>query len=111
LAEPKKLPGKTLIGEDESDPLYIVDETGDIICEELHVPGYVLGLVAENGSKFLDALIPAAEFLEKRGLGNISRDDRSSARQAALQCAALAGGDDYLQFYGAMLGADFDRHF
>jgi hypothetical protein len=68
----------------------------------------VLSLVAENGSKFLDALIPAAEFLEKCGLGIIDLDDRSSARQAALQCAALAGGDDYLQFYSVMLGAGFD---
>ncbi len=65
LPEPREMPGKIRVGSVEADPLYILNDAGELISEDLHAPGYVVWNVVRNGSMFLDALIPAAEFLTK----------------------------------------------
>ncbi len=104
LAEPEPMPGKVRVGALEADPLNILDGTREILCEQLHVPGFVLHNVAKNSEHFLDALLPAAELFARRLTQDIAFDDLAATRQTADRCVALAGGERYLSFYHSVLG-------
>jgi hypothetical protein len=59
---------------------------------------------AMNGEKFLESIIFIGKFLEKRGIDANLYDDEAANLLIAEQCATLAGGDKYLDFYKMMLG-------
>jgi hypothetical protein len=104
--QPSEIPGKVLIGKVEADPLMLMQTTGEILVEDLHAPGHILWVAARSGSTLLDALIPAAEFLTKRGLEEIDVEDTHAARVVAKRCAMLAGGERYVDFFSMLLGAE-----
>ncbi len=106
LQQPREIPGKVCIGKVEADPLLLMQSTGEVLVEDLHAPGHVLWVAARNGSSLLDALIPAAEFLTKRGMEEIDFEDTDAARAAAKRCATLAGGERYHDFFSMLLGAE-----
>lgn len=59
---------------------------------------------AMNGQKFLESVIFIGKFLEKRGVDDNLYDDEDANSLIAEQCAELAGGTKYLNFYRMMLG-------
>jgi hypothetical protein len=59
---------------------------------------------AMNGQKFLESAIFIGKFLEKRGIDDNLYDDEDANSLIAEQCAELAGGSKYLNFYRMMLG-------
>jgi len=59
---------------------------------------------AMNGQKFLESAIFIGKFLEKRGIDDSLFDDEDANSLIAEQCAELAGGSKYLNFYRMMLG-------
>jgi hypothetical protein len=90
------------IGEVEADPLILSLETRQTIVEELGTDGHVLWTVAHDDTGFLDALAKAAGFLRER----TDLADTTTARRVATECASLAGGQDYLDFYLMLLGGE-----
>jgi hypothetical protein len=103
---PEQLQGRIRVGTVEADPLLIIDDAGEVVVEELGASGHILWAVAAGSSMFLDALIPAAEFLSRRMVGAIDLEDMKRARATAEQCASMAGGERYLPFYLMLLGAE-----
>lgn len=59
---------------------------------------------AMNGQKFLECVVFIGKFLEKRGIDDNLYDDENANSLIAEQCAELAGGNKYLNFYRMMLG-------
>ncbi len=59
---------------------------------------------AMNGQRFLDSIIVIGKFLEKCGLDENLYNDEDANSLMAEQCAELAGGSKYLNFYRMMLG-------
>lgn len=96
----------TCIGCVEADPLIRLLEGGEIVVHELGTKEHVLWRVAKNGSALLDALSIAARFLAKGATATIDIDECEAARVAAAACANAAGGDEYIDFYTMLLGAN-----
>jgi hypothetical protein len=93
------------VGEVEADPLLINRATGEVWVEELGAPGYVLYRCAENGSKFLDALLLAACFIS-HAEDHESPEGQDAACKKAKECADAAGGDQFYGFYYMLLGCE-----
>lgn len=102
--EPVQINEGLKIGLVEADPLVITNE-GKIIVYEKNTQ-HILWRVAQSPDSFLDALLIAADFLTKTGMGIIDFEDVDAAKQAANDCAMAAGGSDYAQFYLMLLGGD-----
>jgi len=96
----------TQIGVMEVDPLVVTGATGEVVVVDENEPAFVMCYAAENGARFLDALIVAAQFLEKRARDEIAYDDFAAAQAAAKECSAAAGGPKYENFYRELLSAD-----
>ncbi len=94
------------VGVVEADPLIVSNADGGLFTEEFGVAGHVLWEVAGDTASLLAALVVAARFLEDRGSGKIGCDDFGVARAAARECATLAGGEKYSDFYTMLLGAE-----
>jgi len=103
---PVEQAGKIYIGYVEADPLVMLLDSGEIVVHEYGTKEHLLWPVAKNGSKLLEALLIAARFLEKTGIGTIDFNDSKVAQPFALACASAAGGDRYLDFYRMLLGAE-----
>jgi hypothetical protein len=103
---PVQQSGKICVGCVEVDPLVILPGSGEIVVHEFGTKEHLLWRVAKNGGALLDALLIAAQFLEKTGIGTIDYRDSRIARPVALECASAAGGDRYLDFYKMLLGAE-----
>ena len=67
--------GSICVGCVEADPLVILADTGEIAVHELGTKEHLLWVVAESGSKLLDAMVIAARFLAQRTVGTIDFDD------------------------------------
>ncbi|MGL5095431.1 MAG: hypothetical protein ACRDD1_07580, partial [Planctomycetia bacterium] len=96
----------TQVGVVEADPLVIIDADSELVVEDYFSPGHLLWRSARTPGQFLDALAVAASFLSDRTVGAVDFDDLDAAKVAANTCAALAGGDDYIEFYFMLLGAE-----
>lgn len=96
--------GEIEIGQVEADPL-IVCRRSEVIVREF-ASSNILWRVASNSTCFLNALIPAAEFLGKRGVGLVEFDDFDYANEVAEVCATHAGGQTYRRFFQMLLGTE-----
>jgi hypothetical protein len=101
---PAETPEGVRVGCVEADPLGMHAD-GELVVYEMGVPGHMLWPVAQSPNTFLKALAVAASFLGDRVVGKIDFEDFDAARNAARQCAALAGGERYDDFYSMLLGA------
>jgi hypothetical protein len=97
--------GYVCVGRVEVDPLVILPGTEEIAVHELGSKEHLLWLVAKSGSTLLDALIVAARFLAQRTVGTIDFDNFKAARLVATECATVAAGEKYSDFYKMLLGA------
>ena len=98
--------GNVQIGWVEDDPVMITVEMGEICVFEQGQMTHMLWAAATNLPRFLDALIPAADFLAKRAIGKIDFDDPGVGRPVAEKCLLLAGGEKYRNFYLMLLGVE-----
>jgi len=103
---PTERSGEICVGCVEADPMVILADTGEVAVHESGTKEHVLWAVAMSGSKLLDAMVIAARFLAQRAIGTIDFDDYNAARSISLACATAAGGDEYLDFYNMLLGAE-----
>ena len=104
--KPKNVASGVQIGIEEAEPLLASSSNGEIFIEEAGTGGHRLSDVAENGGKFLDAMLIVACFFSKRATKEISYEDFAAAKIAASDCATAAGGDKYLRFFMNFLGAE-----
>jgi hypothetical protein len=93
------------VGVVESDPL-LLHPDDELVVHERGALDHTLWPVAKSPNAFLKALVVAARFLSDRGVEKIDFDDFQAAQAAARECAQLAGGDRYYDFYCMLLGAE-----
>lgn len=94
------------IGFVEADPLVMLDTSLELVVEELGTTGHILWKSAQSPGQFLDALLVAANFFSKRTVGVVDFDDSETAKTTADECASIAGGDEHIDFYYMLLGAE-----
>jgi len=92
-----------LIGEVEADWLVIEKMTGLVRIIELYSQND-LWLGALNGSRFLEAMLTAKQFFLKRSFDDSLFDNQEITCFIAEQCAELAGGEQFIEFYKMLLG-------
>ena len=95
-----------LVGKDEDATLVIDKASGEIRVDELDTAGSVAMRCAKNGDRFLSALLPAACFLGKCSYDLDLGQDQEAITSQAKECAELAGGKEYLDFYNYLLGGE-----
>jgi len=106
LGSPIPLEHGAQVGVVETDPLVVLSGSGELLVEELDTNGHVLWHVAENSGRFLEAILAAAKMLGDRAIGAVDYDDMEAARRDAQECAKLAGGAKYLDFYLMLFAAE-----
>jgi len=67
---------------------------------------YVLYECAQNASSFLEAILEAAKFMEKKGFDDDLYNDQTLCNQVAEECGKIAGGPQYYDFYKMIVGCD-----
>lgn len=93
-----------ILGMEEADPLVMYKFNNEISVVDLADHQYVIHYCAENGDRFLDALIASREFIEKRASNPELELDSSTIRMKVEECAKIAGGEKYLSFYEYFIG-------
>ena len=103
LPDPIQTPFGVQVGTVEADPL-IVSADGEVVGRELGAENHIIWHVAADASKCLDALLAAAKSFTVLGPIDESTEMQALAKKAAAECAALAGGQKYKNFYEMLLG-------
>ena len=101
--EPELINNYLFFGKLEIDDLAIDINSGKIVLIE-NGSNNVIYHCAENGDKFLDALILLVNFLEVRAVDDSIYDNVFLTNKLADDCANLAGGIIYFDFYKMMVG-------
>ena len=104
--EPKEGSEYFLFGRFEGDHMVINNRTGEIEQQEYGRVNHVLSKAAQNSSRFLDAMLEAAKFLDACGVDDDLYEDQDAINAVAEKCSQLAGGQDYIDFYRVLLGSD-----
>lgn len=92
-------------GKFEIDELAIHKNLGTVVMLESESE-QVIYKCAANGSNFLDAIVVAAAFLEKRANDDSLYENQKLTCQIAEECAEIAGGKECQDFYKMMLGCE-----
>lgn len=87
------------VGKVESDPIILDSVSGELVVKDLHDKGHILWHCAFGSDRFLDALIPVARFLATCTWDLALLENQQEACKVADDCAILAGGSAYLNFY------------
>jgi hypothetical protein len=93
-----------LIGNCEADLLVVDSITGEILVEEHATDHHILWECAENGGKFLEALLIVREFLGRCRFDEKLYNDSDAALAVANQCVVVAGGERYRAFFHMICG-------
>lgn len=99
----KETEDSIFFGQFEIDELAINRISNEIVLFELGLD-HIICYCASNGSNFLDAILIAAEFLNKRGVNKKMYNDEQLNIQMAEECGEAAGGEKYYGFYRMMFG-------
>lgn len=92
----------------EADLLAINKNSKTIEMVEYGTDRHVLSKCALNSSKFLDAILEAAIFMEKCAYDDDLYNDEKLKSEIAEECAKLAGSKtEYQDFYKILLGCDY----
>lgn len=97
---------KWRIGSCEQDWLVVEPQSGEIQVVDFSRNEHVLWECAANGSKFLDALLLAADFLGRCGWDVQLYNDQSAHQRVATECTNAGGGERYRNFYLTICGCD-----
>lgn len=94
-------------GKFEVDDLAIKKSLGTVVLLENGLD-YVVYQCASSGSNFLDAIIVAAGYLEKRAVDDNLYENQELTCKIAEECAEIAGSKStYQEFYKMLFGCDF----
>ena len=102
---PAKTSQGVQVGVVEADPL-VIHVNDEMAVHEMGALDHILWPVAKSPNELLNALAVAAKFLSDRGVEKIDFEDFDAAKGAAKQCASLAGGKRYYDFYSMLLGVE-----
>ena len=94
------------VGKDEADALVIDKITKRIQVKDHANPEHLIYYCAEDGNKFLDAMLVAACFLGRCSVDENLYNNRDEGFERAKECANAAGGEQYLKFYFTMMGCE-----
>lgn len=83
------------IGEQDCDRLVVDDQTGAVQVEEFTTERWILFRCASNSLRFLESFGEALRIFPKT--------DKSNYAPYARTCAEIAGGDEYTEFFSALL--------
>ena len=92
-----------LVGSVEADNLLVDRKKGHVVVREFNQEN-LLWRCAVDASSFLDAILAIGTFLEASGRDESLSEDDTSRKVVAGQCARMAGGDEYSDFYKMLLG-------
>lgn len=93
-----------IVGTDEVDPLVMYRFNNEISVRDFTDFDFVVCECAENGEKFLDALIAFGDFVVKtRDLDFDSPVDPALISSKIEECTQLAGGEKYRTYYEGMI--------
>ena len=92
------------VGFVEDDPLIVDKQTGEIAVIDSSDQSTVVWKVARDSECCLDALDCLSRYFTGCAIQQIDYDNRDIAMATAKNCAALAGGDEYLLFYSSLIG-------
>jgi hypothetical protein len=97
-----------IVGKNEADSIILDKVTGEVLVTEYNPDGYsredfVLSRCAKTSDMFLDAMVLAADYLQRLAV-EFDRPDETVSRRYAQDCAQAAGGPDYLSHYVSLLG-------
>lgn len=87
------------VGNFEEKFLIVDRKSGEVRIEDDDEEGTILYSCAQNGEKFLDALLAAAKFISDLVEDRLSDDDLDHCEAKAMECAKLAGSDEYFPFF------------
>lgn len=91
------------VGQFEEKFLIIDRESGEVRVEDDDDEGTVMYSCAESSEKFLDALWSAVQYLSFKLNQPPKESDLETCRGRALECAEIAGSEDYYPFYQDLL--------
>lgn len=94
------------VGKFEADFLCISKFSKEVVILAFDDPLTEMYKCAQNSSRFFEAIIVAAKFLEKAGLDQVLRDSQPTICSMAENCSEIAGGRKYLDFYKVLLGCE-----
>jgi hypothetical protein len=93
------------VGQVEADPLVVRSDNGELVVVELGLD-HTLWPVAKRGDLLLDALLVCARALNENVFATDSRMRNEELRAIAAQCAQIAGGPKFHDFYLMLLGVE-----
>lgn len=92
----------------EADLLAINKSLKTIELLEYGTDNHILSKCAQNSTKFLDAILEAAIFIEKCAYDDELYDNEKLKCDIAEECADLAGSKtDYQDFFKMLIGCDY----
>lgn len=92
-----------ILGTEEVDPLVMYKFNHEISLVDHTDQDHIICYCAENGDKFLDAILVAREFCEERARNPELELDEDIIKRKVDECAKLAGGEKYATFYESMI--------
>lgn len=92
------------IGKAEVDLLVVNKSTGEVQIYEFDSSDHLLWDCAANGAKFLDAIMHSVPFSIKCIFDDDLWNNNKVILEIALECAEIAGGDKYADFFKVYLG-------
>jgi len=95
--------GSIYIGEFEVDPILMDITSKEIYVVDRDAHNHIMSWCARNGDSFLDALIIAERRLSRCGIDYALSNDQVAACEIASDCAKVAGGTKYLNFYKTLV--------
>lgn len=98
--------GTIYVGKVEADHLVMSSNTGEVAVHEFGTKEHLLWPVASSGTALLNALAIAVRCIAKRTVETSGIEDNNNARSAAIECATVAGGVRYLDFFEMLLGVE-----
>jgi len=94
------------VGFVEADLLVVSHASDEVIVVDFAAPSHLLWKAAATPHAFLEALVHASRVLAQRCVKRIAYDDFEAAQRVSAECASLAGGDAYRDFFVMLLGAE-----
>lgn len=91
------------VGMFEEKVLIVDKESGEVRVEDDDDEGTILFSCAQNSEKFLDAVWVSISHLSQRLNQALKDTDLEVCYQKAMECAEIAGSEDYFPFYQDLL--------
>jgi hypothetical protein len=95
-----------LVGYVDADILSFNKLTHRVEVLDYSNPRHVIWECAENGGKFLEAMLACAEYLISNLKASDDEENLLNLKEYTDRCIDIAGGDEYEDFYKMLLGGE-----